>query len=87
MTTLPSPAEVRRIVLVLLGEIAPEADLAHLRSDRNVREQLDLDSMDYLNFIVSLHKHFRIEIPEAAYPELTTIDGCVSFIRSKLAQL
>ncbi len=84
--TTPSQADVRQTVLRLLGEIAPEADLALLRPDRNVREQLDLDSMDFLNFIVALHKQFGIEIPESAYPELTTIDGCVTFIRNKLAQ-
>lgn len=64
MTTTPSDADTRAQILRLLGEIAPEADLAGLNPDVSFRDQLDLDSMDFLNFVVALHKAFHIEIPE-----------------------
>lgn len=51
-----TPNEIRATVLRLLGEIAPEADLTALKSDINFRDQLDIDSMDFLNFVISIHK-------------------------------
>jgi len=78
MTTASSDAETRAQVLRLLGEIAPEADLAGLNPDVSFRDQLDLDSMDFLNFVVSLHKAFHMEIPESDYPKYTTLNGCVA---------
>lgn len=78
MTTASSDAETRAQVLRLLGEIAPEADLAGLNPDVSFRDQLDLDSMDFLNFVVSLHKTFHMEIPESDYPKYMTLNGCVA---------
>jgi acyl carrier protein len=71
------------MILRLLGEIAPEADLASLRPDLNLRDQLDIDSMDFLNFVIALHKTFAIEIPETDYPRLSTLDGCVAYIAER----
>ena len=81
-----STSEIKRTVLSLLGEIAPEADLTTLRPDRSVRDQLDIDSMDFLNFIVALHKEFQVEVPESDYPQLVSIDGCVGYLERKLSQ-
>ncbi|HQR12916.1 MAG TPA: acyl carrier protein [Nitrospira sp.] len=78
MTTTPSDADNRAHLLRLLGEIAPEADLATLNPDVSFRDQLDLDSMDFLNFVVSLHRAFHIEIPESDYPKYTTLSGCLA---------
>lgn len=77
--------EIRQTVLRALGQIAPEADLSQLRPDRRIRDQLDIDSMDLLNFVIELHKEFRIEIPEADYPQLATLNGCVDYL-SRLRQ-
>lgn len=76
--------EIRQTVLKLLCRIAPEADPAQLRPDQSLRDQLDVDSMDLLNFMVSLHKEFGIEIPERDYPQLGTVDGCVVYIEAAL---
>lgn len=78
MTTASSDAETRAQILRLLGDIAPEADLACLNPDVGFRDQLDLDSMDFLNFVVSLHKTFHIEIPETDYPKYMTLNGCLA---------
>ena len=72
--------ELRTVVLRTLGNIAPEADLERLRPKVNLREQLDLDSMDFLNFVIALHQELHVEIPERDYPKLLTVDGCVAYL-------
>ena len=76
--------EVRATMLRVLGEIAPEADLAALKPDVAFRDQLDLDSMDLLNVVIGLHAALGVEIPEADYSSLVTPDGCVDYLLSKL---
>jgi acyl carrier protein len=71
------------MVLRVLGDIAPEADLTSLRPDLAFRDQLDLDSMDMLNFVVGLHAALGVEIPEADYPKLATLDACVEYLASR----
>jgi len=77
--------ELRATALRVLGDIAPEADLASLKPDVDLREQLDLDSMDILNFVVGLHAAFGVEIPEADYPRFATLDGGVEYLTARLA--
>jgi acyl carrier protein len=76
--------KIREVVLRLLGAIAPEADLAHLRPDVSFRDQLDIDSMDFLNFVLALHKELRVEIPEKDYPRLATLAGCVAYLAERV---
>jgi acyl carrier protein len=75
---------LRRAVLAELGEIAPEIDLEEVGADANLREEYDLDSMDFLNFVIGLHKRFDIEIPESDYPRLATVSGCLSYLSEKI---
>jgi acyl carrier protein len=72
--------DLRAAVLRVLGDVAPEADLTSLAPDVPFREQLDLDSMDILNFVVGLHAALGVEIPEADYPRLATLDACVEYL-------
>ena len=72
--------EIRATVLRTLGEIAPEADLSTLEGDVSFRDQLDVDSMDLLNFVIALHAALHVDIPEADYPSLATLDGCVNYL-------
>jgi acyl carrier protein len=74
---------VRATVLSVLGEIAPEADLEGVRGDVPLREQLDLDSMDVLNFVVGLHAALGVDIPEADYGKLATLDACVAYLKER----
>ncbi len=77
----PTPAESLRLkILALLGEIAPEADPQTLKPHVNLRDQLDLDSMDFLNFVIALHKEFQVDIPESDYPKLDTLNGCIAYL-------
>jgi acyl carrier protein len=75
-----SKDEIRATVLRALGQIAPEADLSQLNPTRRLRDQLDIDSMDLLNFVIALHKELHVEIPEADYPKLATLQGCVDYL-------
>ncbi len=70
-------------MLRVLGGIAPEADPASIAPDVPFRDQLDLDSMDLLNFVVALHTALGVEIPEADYPKLATLDGCVEYLAAR----
>ena len=74
---------LRDAVLSTLAEIAPEADLSRVRSDVPLREQLDLDSMDMLNFAVGLHAALGVDIPEADYGKLATVDACVAYLKKR----
>jgi acyl carrier protein len=75
-----SPDEIRSFVLRTLGTIAPEADLESLKPDLSFRDQLDLDSMDFLNFVVALYKQLNVNIPEKDYPRFGTLNGCVEYL-------
>ena len=72
--------EIRAVVLRTLGEIAPEADLSTLEPNVSFRDQLDVDSMDLLNFVIALHAALHVDIPEADYASLATLDGCVNYL-------
>jgi acyl carrier protein len=85
MTTPLTRETVKTTVLRLLGEIAPEADFSRLKPDVSFRDQLDLDSMDFLNFIVALHKELKVEIPEADYPKYSTLNGCLDQLSTGLS--
>ncbi len=86
MKTSLTPDEIKKTVLRLLCEIAPEADLAVVKPDISFRDQLDIDSIDFLNFVVALHKQFQVDVPESDYPELATIDRSVRYLQRKLTQ-
>jgi acyl carrier protein len=74
--------EIQATVLRVLGEIAPEADLARLDPRVSFRDQIDLDSMDVLNFAIALHAAFGVDIPEADYAKLTTLAGCIAYLQA-----
>ena len=72
--------EIKATVLRLLGDVAPEADLTRLKPDVGFRDQLDIDSMDFLNFVIALHDTLHVEIPETDYPKVATLNGCVEHV-------
>lgn len=76
--------EIRSIVLHSLHQIAPEIDLQTLDPEALLRETLEIDSMDFLRFMILLHKEFDVDIPEADYPELTTLNKCVEYLNLKI---
>ncbi len=75
---------VRDIIVGIIEVVAPDADLSNLKSDVRLRDQLDMDSMDFLDIVMELRKRYKIEVPKEEYPELATLDGCVSYLAPKL---
>ncbi|HVA76115.1 MAG TPA: phosphopantetheine-binding protein [Acidimicrobiales bacterium] len=72
--------EARTLISETLRQVAPEADLAQVMSGETLQEALDLDSIDFLNFVTGLNEATSIEIPERDYPQLSTLEGCVSYL-------
>jgi acyl carrier protein len=78
--------EIKNTVLRILGGIAPEADLTQINPQVGFREQLDIDSMDLLNFAIGLKKELGVEVPEADYPKVASLDGCVEYLMERHAR-
>ena len=76
--------QIRATVLRVIGEIAPEIDTAALRTDRPLRDQVDLDSMDLLNVLIGVNEALAVDIPERDYGHLDTIDRLVSYLGERL---
>ena len=81
-----NPKEIREIVVATLKTIAPEIE-EELIADQPLRNQVDLDSMDWLNFLVGLHAKLKVDIPEADYAKLVTLDDFVGYLLERLPAL
>jgi len=64
----------------VLHELRPEADLDALPADADLREELDLDSMDFLNFVIGVHEATGVDIPEADYGRVSTLEACLEYL-------
>ena len=73
-------AEAKALILEVLGEIAPEAELDRLPGKAQLRDELDLDSIDFLNFVAAVHELTKLDIPEADYGRLATLDDAVTYL-------
>ena len=78
------PEELKSQVLAVLSTIAPELEPGELRADKALRSQVDLDSMDWLNFLVALHERLKVDIPEADYAKLVTLDDLLAYLKKKM---
>ncbi len=72
--------EIRQAILEILQEIAPDEDLADLKDDVSFRDQLELDSMDFLDIVMSLRKKYRVQVPEEDYVELASMNSTVAYL-------
>lgn len=75
--------EIEVMALEVLRTIAPEADLAAVDPASNFRDQLEIDSVDYLNFVLTLEKRLGTHIPELDYPQLSSLQGCVRYLERR----
>lgn len=76
--------EVRQVVLDIISDIAPDEDLAGIKDEVSLREQIDLDSMDFLDIVMELRKRHKVEVPAEDYPKLATMASCVSYLTPKM---
>ena len=79
--------DIRVILQEELGNIAPEMDLQKLDPAADLREALDIDSMDFLNFVIALHRRLGVDIAELDYPKLVTLNGAVTYLEPKVAAI
>ena len=75
--------DVKNIVLEIIEEIAPDEDLTDVKPDVRLRDQLDLDSMDFLDIVMELRKQHGIEVPEEEYQELASLDSSANYLLPK----
>ena len=78
--------ELRAALLQAIASVAPEADLGKLKGDVELRPELDLDSMDFLQVVTRLGEALHLDIPESDYAQLATLDGCVAYLAARVPQ-
>jgi acyl carrier protein len=78
---------LRATVVEALLDVAPDVDAATLDAATPFRDQFDFDSMDQLNFVLGLHRRLGVDVPEADYPQLATLDGCVAYLLRALREV
>jgi len=82
-----APPDIRQVVLDILERIAPDEDLSNLDDGVAFREQMELDSMDFLDIVMELRKQYRVQIPEDEYENLITMDSTVNYLIPKLSDV
>jgi len=80
-------SEIRAVILDVMGKILPDEDLSKLKGDVRIRDQVEMDSMDYLDMIMELRRRYGIRVPEEDYLKLATLDGCVAYLEPRMAHL
>jgi len=80
-----SGIDIRQVLQEELNNIAPEVDIASVDPKADLREAIDIDSMDFLNFVTAVHHRLNIDIPELDYPKLVTFEGAITYVEAKLA--
>ena len=76
--------EIKDVLFEIIEDIDEEAELNLLKPDQPLQDQLDLDSMDFLDIVMELRRRYKLQIPEEDYPELASLDGCVNYLEPKL---
>ena len=79
--------EVKQAVIDIINDILPEGDCSNVDAEKRLRDQLDLDSMDFLDIVMELRKAYKVEVPEADYPQLSTLNSCVEYLFPKMEKL
>ena len=77
-------AEIKQVVRQALSNVAPEIDIESIDPGKDLRDQIDIDSVDFLNFVIGLHKELGVEIPDADVAKLVTLNGCVTYLGAKI---
>ena len=82
-----APEEIRKVVIEILEDIAPDEDLSGLVDDQPFRAQLELDSMDFLDIVMELRKRYRIQIPEEEYTNLESMKSTVEYLTPRMEDI
>ena len=76
--------ELRQAVLAVLRDVAPEAELSRLAPDAPIRDQLDVDSIDFMRFLIGINEKLHVDVPEADYPKVATLNGLLRYLGDRL---
>ena len=79
--------DIRQVIIDILARIAPDEDLSDLQDDVAFREQMELDSMDFLDIVMELRKRYRVQIPEEDYPKLESMGSTVEYLTPLMADI
>ena len=79
--------EIREAIYDIISEIVPDEDLSNLDDNQIIRDQIELDSMDFLDIVLELRKRYKADVPEEDYPKLATINSCVEYLEPKLKDI
>ncbi len=82
-----TPEEIKNVIIEIILDIDEEAETDNLDPDKPLRDQIDLDSMDFLDIVMELRKRYKLQIPEEDYPELVSLQSCVNYLEPKLKSL
>ncbi|MEM6690601.1 MAG: acyl carrier protein [Planctomycetota bacterium] len=82
-----TPAEIREEIIDILEDISPDEDLDSLEDEKNFRDQLELDSMDFLDIVMELRKRHRVQIPEEDYGNLASMSSTVTYLEPKMKDI
>ena len=82
-----TPAEIREEIIDILGDIAPDEDLSDIQDDVTFREQMELDSMDFLDIVMELRKRHRVQVPEEDYAQLASMQSTVTYLEPLMKDL
>ena len=77
--------EIGQAIIDIITDVVPDEDCSNLDPGQELREQLALDSMDFLDIVMELRKQYGVEVPEADYPQLASLESCVEYLAPKLA--
>jgi acyl carrier protein len=80
-----APEEIRTAIIDILADIAPDEDLSDLKDEVSFRDQLELDSMDFLDIVMELRKRYRVQVPEEDYTNLDSMHSTVTYLTPKMA--
>ena len=78
--------DIKEIVFSIIQRIAPEADLDELEPDENLQEALDIDSYDFLSLLIGVDEALGVEVPEAAYTEVMTLNSMLAYLKARIPQ-
>lgn len=79
--------DITKAIIEIINDILPDGDCSGINPDARLRDQLELDSMDFLDIVMELRKKYGIEVPESDYPQLATLNSCANYLEPKMRDM
>lgn len=79
--------QIRDAIVAIINDILPDGDCSQVNPDEKLRDQLELDSMDFLDIVMELRKQYKVQIPEEDYPKLASLSSCIEYLEPRMKSL